>query len=187
MLKRIVLSCCVTLLILCFSQIANADTITAQLTVRGFGGFPNFPLIAKLDAVITLEPSPGPFWWPWYTDYLPEQNGYLVTSLTGTWNTVGNGNIDEPATLAPIDPLRPYWMEGSASGDGFFSGYLAWRTPTGFGGFHNEISRIYISFSGSPGFAEGSASAVTVPEPLSVSLMGLGIVGVIMLGRRKTA
>lgn len=183
--KRIGRGCCVAVLILGFAQFVSAEPIVAHLKVNGFGGFPNFPLVAQLDAIITLEPSPGPFWWPWYSDYLNDTNGYLVTSLTGTWTTTLNGGIVEPATLSAIDPLRPFWMHRFTE-QGFGRGYLSWATPSGAGGFHDEISRLYIGFFPPPGaFAEGSASALVVPEPAPVHLLGAGILAMSLLLRKS--
>jgi hypothetical protein len=182
MVKRVALGCCSIVLVLLFSERALADTITARLTVTGrqtqFNPGPpptlTFQEVAHLDAMITLEPAPGPFWWPWFSDYLSDSNGYLVTSLIGTWSV--NGRIDEPATLAAIDPLRPFWMH-RFSEQVFGSGYLAWATPSGGSGFHDEISRLFIPLPAPLFFAEGSASAVLVPESTSFSLVAIGIVG----------
>src|SRR5262245_26788001 len=78
---------------------AFADSITLRL-IASHGGAPQH----VLDAVLVLEPSSGPFWDPIF-GYVNNRNGYLVASLTGTFNGI-------PVTLAPFDsPLRPDWVE----------------------------------------------------------------------------
>jgi len=65
---------------------AFADSITAQLTLKSFPAPWEPQIHVQLDAIITLEPSPGPFWHSFYQAFVPNAHGYVITSLVGTFN-----------------------------------------------------------------------------------------------------
>lgn len=96
--------------------------------------------------------------------------GILDLLLDNVWTTVYSGSVDNDA-IQPLDTLAIDFSPSSVTG-------AYWHTPTPqYVSFHNFIN---VTFD----FSEPSADSVDVPEPTTIALFGLGLLGVAMARRR---
>ena len=168
--KTVALVACTTAVLLLFSHQAVADPITARLTIDARPGPLDPPVSAHLEAIITLQPAPGPFWWPWYTDFLPQPNGFEILSLTGTFNGM-------PAELSDL-PGKPSWafQPGVLPSDRYALGYVRWKAGGSEYWAFDEISRFVITGLPPGGGIPVIASVVQVAEPATAFLLTAGLV-----------
>jgi len=145
-----------------------ADSITARLTIQGVSSLPQI----ELEAIVTLEPNAGPFWWPWYTDFLSQSNGFVLTSLTGTFNGM-------PAVLADL-PGKPSWAYGSPLG--LTLGYVRWQAGgSDYWAFSEVTQFVATGLPPGGGFPVApSLSVVPAPEPTTALMVLAGL----LAGRR---
>jgi len=167
--RTVALAVCTTVFLLLFSHQAVADPIMARLTIDARPGPFDPPVTAHLEAIITLQPAPGPFWWPWYTDFLPQTNGFEILSLTGTFNGM-------PAELSDL-PGKPSWaFQAVVPSDRYALGYVRWKAGGSEYWAFDEISRFVITGLPPGGGIPAVASVVQVAEPAAVFLLAAGLV-----------
>ena len=180
------------LLLLLLPLPAFADSITAQLTLQTFPRQGEPQVFLRLDAIVTLEPSAGPFWHAFYHSFVPRSNGFVVTSLEGTLGGL-------PAALTLANPARPSWVEDTVFNPGHFSpGYLTFQSGGVQYAFFDEVTRyVLVGSISSVGVITAGAGAVQieqpqtfgspavpVPEPSTVVLIAIGLLGLISRRRR---
>jgi len=178
--KTFALVACATVFLLSFSHEALADPIMARLTIdtRPGPGEPQIP--AHLEAIITMQPVSGPFWSPWYSDFLPQANGFEILSLNGTFN----GMSAELADLAG----KPSWVfQGSVLSPGYALGYVRWRSGGSDYWAFSEVSRFVITGLPPGGGISAVASVVQVPEPATAFLLAAGLALGRMLRSSRTS
>ena len=96
--------------------------------------------------------------------------GTLDLLLDNVWTTVYSGSVDNDAVLT-LDTLAIDFLSSSVTG-------AYWHTPTPQSvSFHNFVN---VTFD----FSEPSADSVDVPEPTTIALFGLGLLGVAVARRR---
>ena len=116
-------------------------------------------------------------------------------------NIAGAGSADVSATVAFDTGLDPYYSEGHGAYATIFggvvdAGYLNWTSDPGIitlgNGDYFEVALLDIDFGIDIGcnntysiFAEVTGHAAPVPEPGTIVLMGLGLVGLAGMGRKK--
>jgi len=145
----------------------------------------------NIEALLSVVPVMGTFWDPSYGAYL-QQNALMVTGISGTASIdclgvagcVGDGTYSLSFLQAPLGDGSYLWGANtpryavfSANGSGYSTRIIndnaynlfQWSSPTtGFG------SQVPINWS-----------AVRVPEPSSLSLLSVGVIGVTLFKRRR--
>ena len=121
------------------------------------------------------------------TIYLTE-NGAL--SCTPTASTLGDCSDGLTITADPTSGQLDLWFVSDDASSGELATFFAnVSTNVSFLAETGTLQDVSATFGQSAGFAQvqSDIDAVTVPEPLTLSLFGSGLVGLGALRRRKTA
>lgn len=170
----------------CGDGVLNTNDSASVLNANKIAGFDNWGLVAKVDSAgqaglddpLATTGVPGLSSGEWAFNTVTAYNQYLIV--------IKDGSVDDPNdTEPPANKISWFWflvdMTAACSSTTAFSTYDECGTWTMFGENGNIKAISHLALYGSD---EGGAPPITVPEPLTVVLIGSGLLG-IGLSRRR--
>jgi len=121
-----------------------------------------------------------------YENYSSNPSGLIASATVGSVDS-NSGWVDAFWTPVTVDPLKTYYLVLESS-----KGLVAGESPIGsyangnalYGGSKTAYNRYDLSFK--TYYDNAAGSAASVPEPTTVALLGLGLLG-FAASRRKAA
>ena len=160
----------------------TGTAVIADLTIDTTGTAPDdlFPLLLKqVGSNLGVGPPGG-----MNTHFGRTNVGELVTSINDGWLRItypGDANLDGQVGFSDFQALLDNW--GTATGGSWFKADFSGDGAVGFPDFQALLDN-WGEIAG-PGPSAPSAAVFGVPEPSSVVLAVLGLLGILLLLRRR--
>jgi hypothetical protein len=177
-------------------QIKPSNAAVAINMDAGILRSPDFT-IAPLGSLIVFVASTtdGTFNMPTPTNFVTGDDVVLANLSLNYLNAPGSHSetiiVNFSGNLGPGDPIGIFWyptLTTSATSPGFGTPYGFYQFDTvlpGDGGLIDALFATNSFFNGSLPDIAGVANLITIPEPTTYGLIGMGLLGLVYLARRK--
>lgn len=161
-------------------NVVNLNPVGASLTVNLYANYVGSnPATGTLIGTASLDPTaPGVAFAMAFGSLTPGSSGAALTSLTGGLNFTPVAGYSGPGGFFQTIPPAMILSIGNAGGNPLNTGYSV------------DASGAVSFFTPIPGGNQGTANVTfaqnLVPEPGAVSLVGIALIGLAVVGRKKT-